>query len=204
MPSKILTSLAFALAVLALLTNPETISRAKPLNVYSPPTQVTIQMYELNQNGTSTNIRCSSSNSEKWGCTAFCNNGDESGQRWAECAPGTTKPYPYSSDAPPVQIESDYLLDVVAHEAWPDILSAVAVEANAIAARSFTYGHIQINSTIDNSTSKHVFVPYRFERLNPTVTPNNPANVCSSTNLNVAQQKVCNGAARRLLRHSPQ
>jgi hypothetical protein len=141
---------------------------------------------------------CSSSNSEKWGCTAFCNNGDESGQRWEECASGATKPYPYgSNNAPPVQIESDYLLDVVSHEAFPGILSAVAVEANAIAARSFTYGHISATHTIDNSTNKHVFVPYRFESLNPTVAPNNPANVCSSTNLNPAQQKVCNGAARR-------
>ena len=193
MPLKILVSL-FALVVSAFLISQYSVSRAEPLNVYPPPTQVTVQMYELDTNGSP--IGPCSSNSEKWGCTAFCNN-TTNGIRWNECAPGATKPYPYSSNTPSVPIESDYLLDVIAHEAWPDILSAVAVEANAIAARSFTYGHIQANSTIDNSTSKHVFVPYRFERLNPTVTPNNPANVCSSTNLNLAQQKVCTGVARR-------
>jgi hypothetical protein len=85
----------------------------------------------------------------------------------------------------------------VSHEAFPGILSAVAVEANAIAARSFTYRHIQLNSTIDNSTNKHVFVPYRFESLNPGVTPGNPSNVCASANLNSAQQKVCDGVAHR-------
>lgn len=193
MPRKISLSL-FALVVSVFLISQSAISRAEPLNIYSPPTQVTVQMYELDTNGSP--IGPCSSNSEKWGCTAFCNN-TTNGIRWAECALGSTKPYPYSSNTPSVPIESDYLLDVVAHEAWPDILSAVAVESNAIAARSFTYGHISATHTIDNSTSKHVFVPYRFERLNPTVTPNNPANVCSSTNLNLAQQKVCNGTARR-------
>ncbi|MCB0208809.1 MAG: hypothetical protein KDJ52_05755 [Anaerolineae bacterium] len=86
---------------------------------------------------------------------------------------------------------------MVAREAFPQNLSAVAVEANAMAARSFTYRHIQVGSTIDNSTSKHLFIPYYFEWLNPTITPNNPANVCNSTNLNLAQQKVCNGTAHR-------
>jgi hypothetical protein len=192
---KILTSLALASVVLTLLTSQYAVSNAEPLNAYPPPTQVTIQMYRLNQNGTSTNISCSAGDLN-WGCTAFCNN-TTNGIRWSECAPGSTKPYPYSSNTPTVQIESDYLLDVVSHEAFPSILSAVAVEANAIAARSFTYGHIQANSTIDNSTNKHVFVPYRFERLNPSVTPNNSANGCGSTNLNSAQQKVCTGVARR-------
>jgi hypothetical protein len=190
MPPKILTSFAFTLAILSLFLSPKTISRAKPLTVYSPPAQVTVQMYRLNDDGSAKSVKCTTEDTN-WGCTAFC------GSSSTRCASGPVKPYPYSSDAPPVQIENEYLLDVVSLEAYPDKLSAVAVEANAVVARSFTYGHIQANSTIDNSTNKHVFVPYYFEWLNSTDLPNNPANVCSSTNLNQAQQKVCNGAARR-------
>ncbi len=115
-----------------------------------------------------------------WGCTAFCNNS-------TQCVSGSPKPYPYSSSDITIPIESEYLPDVVAHEAMPGVLAAVAVEANAIAARSYTYGHIRAQSVIDNSTNKHVFVPWRFESLNPGVMPNNLANACSSTNLNRAQ-----------------
>ncbi len=190
MPLKISTSIALVLVILVLLISQYTASKAEPLNAYSSPTQVTVQMFSLDPVGGGPLAPCSAG-STSWGCTAFC------GSSSTPCAPGPTKPYPYSSSVPSVSIESDYLLDVVAHEAFPSILSTVAVEANAIAARSFTYGHIQANSTIDNSTNKHVFVPYRFESLNSIITPNNPANLCGSTNLNSAQQKVCSGAARR-------
>lgn len=180
----------FFLMLIAFLIDKRFIVRAAPLNVYPPPTQATIHMYELAPEGYQLGTACSPAN-VNWGCTAFCSN------FVGTCISGPTKPYPYSSSSPSVSIESDYLLDVVSHEAFPSILSAVAVEANAIAARSFTYRHDQIDSTIDNSTIKHVFVPYRFESLNPGLTPDNPSNVCASANLNSAQQKVCNGVAHR-------
>lgn len=177
--------------VVLFLTRGHSMLKAAPSPVYPPATHVPVNMYELTRGGEIIPNRPCSLNNMNWGCTAFCNNFSD------VCTAGPTKPYPYSISSPSVPIESDYLLDVVSHEAFPGRLSAVAVEANAIAARSFTYRHIQINSTIDNSTNKHVFVPYRFESLNPTVTADNPSNVCASVNLNSAQQKVCNGVAHR-------
>ncbi len=137
MPIKVLTSLALVFVVL--LTDQYAVSRSKPLTVYSPPIQVMVQMFSLDPVGGGPLAPCTTGDTN-WGCTAFCNNS-------TQCVSGTSKPYPYSSSDITIPIESEYLPDVVAHEAMPGVLAAVAVEANAIAARSYTYGHIRAQST---------------------------------------------------------
>ena len=96
-----------------------------------------------------------------------------------------------------MSIENDYLLDVVPQE-LPTYYHATAMQAQAIAARTYAYWHIDQGSTINNSTSFQAFIPYKFESLPPYVFPEYPtALICTDDILNTNQRIVCAATAPR-------
>ncbi|MDQ7029180.1 MAG: SpoIID/LytB domain-containing protein [Ardenticatenia bacterium] len=125
-----------------------------------------------------------------WGCTAFC---DESGY---PCDWSQTIAYPYATNPATVPIETDYLLDVLPQE-MGTYYHPIALQAQAIAARTYAYWHINQGSTINNSTSFQTFIPYKFESLTPATFPDNPDDPCASSNLNANQRIICNAVAPR-------
>ena len=154
-----------------------------PMNSFTPPTIITVRMYRLLSGGGSTGILCSSGD-VSYGCTAFV--GDSS------------HAYPYGSNNPvTIPIETDYLLDVVPSEVSVEAFHPIAIQAQAIAARSYAYWHINQGSTINNSNQFQVFVPYAFEALPSVTFPDNPGNPCASSNLNNNQRIVCGAVAPR-------
>jgi len=147
-------------------------------------------MRRLRENGESMGVDCGI-NDTSYGCTVYCDNYD-----WPTC-PGITdpargsRPYPYSSAWPNISFDKDYLLDVVGQEASPGLFDPVALQAQAIAARSYAW--YQINNSpynvINNSTSFQVFLPFKFESFGPD--PNNASAPCQSTNLSANQTRLC-------------
>jgi hypothetical protein len=106
-------------------------------------------------------------------------------------------PYPYGDTNPvTIPIESDYLLDVVPQE-LPTYYHPNALQAQAAAARSYAFWHINQGSNINNSNEFQVFVPYRFESLPPATFPDNTEDPCASSNLNTSQRIVCDAVAPR-------
>jgi hypothetical protein len=90
-------------------TLPKTILAFSPTQ-YDTPTQLTLTMYTLNQNGTILdNVKCIA-NDTRYGCTA-----------------DSSKPYPFDTSSPTINIESDpingteqgYLYNVVTQELGP-------------------------------------------------------------------------------------
>ncbi|WP_347246301.1 SpoIID/LytB domain-containing protein, partial [Thermogutta sp.] len=162
------------------------ISSGSAFASFSPPSNIILRVYRLESSGalwvnpaTGAYHLCSS-NDTYYGCTAIPNYA-----------------YPYSTNPVTIPIETDYLLDVVPKEVSVEAFHPTAIQAQAIAARSYAYWHIRQGSTINNSTQFQVFVPYAFEALNPTTFPDNPSNPCASSNLNTNQRLVCGAVAPR-------
>ena len=157
-------------------------SLATPLKAFTPPTNITVRMYRLFSGGASTGILCSS-NDTSYGCTAFVGDSNHA--------------YPYGADNPvTIPIETDYLLDVVPRE-MGTYYHPVAIQSQAIVARSYAYWHINQGSTINNSIQFQAFIPYKFESLQPGVSPDNQSTPCASSNLDSDQQIICNAVAPR-------
>ncbi len=156
---------------------------------YSPPSQISVWMYWLTPDGARRipYTLCASGHTT-WGCTAFC---DESGY---PCDWSQTIAYPYTTNPATVSIETDYLLDVLPQE-MGTYYHPTALQAQAIAARTYAYWHINQGSAINNSTEFQVFIPYKFESLYPATFPDNTGNPCASSNLNTDQRIVCNAVA---------
>ncbi len=143
-------------------------------------------MYELEfPSGRNTFNLCTSGNTQ-WGCTWF----DED-----HFPPSQVRGYPYDSNPTTRPIETDYLLDVVSRETPPDDYHPTAVQAEAIAGRTYAYFHIRQGSTINNSIDFQAFIPYTFEGLYPATFPSNPDNPCASGNLNTFQRVACAAVA---------
>jgi hypothetical protein len=134
---------------------------------YTPPTQVLVTMYRLNDAGYKLpgNPLCIVSSTEtNLGCTA-----------------NPSKPYPFTSNPATIEIDGPsnnnsytpaqrYLWDVVAKEYGIQLGSQgnkplSGVKAQAIASRTFTFQRIKAGYTIDNSNTFHVFAPYNYEVL---------------------------------------
>ncbi len=153
---------------------------------FNPPSHITLRVYRLESSGalwvnpaTGTYHLCSS-NDTYYGCTAI-----------------SSRPYPYTNNPITIPIETDYLLDVVPREMPVDPFHPTAIQAQAIAARSYAYWHIRQGSAINNSNQFQVFVPYTFEALSSTTFLDNPSDPCASSNLNRYQRIVCGAVARR-------
>ncbi|MBX3053129.1 MAG: hypothetical protein KF753_16720 [Caldilineaceae bacterium] len=88
-------------------------------------------------------------------------------------------------------IETDYLLDVIPQEMGTNY-HPVALQAQAIAARTYAYWHRENGyPIINNSASYQVFIPYKFESLPTATFPDDTSNPCASSNLNPNQQIIC-------------
>lgn len=162
-------------------------------SLFDPPSQVTVHMYGLEYPGgarwtdpNNGSYHLCSSDDTFYGCTFF----DE--EHYGQNA----RSYPYATNPVTVSIENDYLLDVVPQE-MGTYYHPTAIEAQAIAARTYAYWHINQGSTINDSTQFQVFIPYKFESLIPVTDPDNPTEPCTSSNLNIAQQIVCDAVAPR-------
>lgn len=194
MCSKVVATIA-AIAVSFLLPRAVSSASMPPTSVFgngrlvTPPTQVSVSMYELNNAGAKVIplvqcINSSGNRSAKWGCTAYCTTGQyqEHCTNSAVHPPPVPKPigqsgwvYPFSTNQVTVSIDGTdtyngytynrYLRDVVAQETNPEAFHAKAVDAQAIAAR--TYAYYQTSSSnetvIDNSASYQVYVPFRYD-----------------------------------------
>lgn len=165
------------------------ISSHSALASFSPPSNISLRVYRLETSGalwvnpsTGTPRLCST-NDIYYGCTAFVGN--------------SSYPYPYRTNPVTIPIETDYLLDVVSKEVIVGAFHPTAIQAQAIVARSYAYWHIRQGSAINNSNQFQVFVPYAFEALATTTSPNNPGNLCTSSHLNTNQRIVCNAVTPR-------
>ncbi len=142
---------------------------------FTPTSTITVEMWQLEDWGAKKTTLCSQDAGVKytWGCTAYCNN--------SSMCPGVTYvAYPFYSSSATVQIEGQretcsrnsnpyncYLRDVVPAEIFIRASSrnnkpASALEAQAIAARTFAYHRTW---GITNSNDYQVFVPFYYDTL---------------------------------------
>lgn len=152
------------------------------LQSYDPPTMIYVRLWHLNDDGSRSQpyIECASGHTD-YGCVAI----------------GSGRFYPYDTNPALVDVENDYLLDVVPREMDPRFYDSTAVSAQAIAARSFAYYWNNQGFNLSNSTDSQVFVPYTFEQwLGPNY-PSNSNTPCQSSDLNTAQQTICNAVLSR-------
>jgi len=186
---KVTGGLLFGLLLILLASR----SVAAPASQFTPPMNITVQMYQLYEGGSLYEplTPCTYGN-KNWGCTAFCDNYPYPGP----CS-SPSRPYTYTTSTVTVSIENDYLLDVIPQEMNPATFHPNAIYAQAIAARTFAYFHIHNNRTITNSTDVQAFIPYKFESLFPATDPQYPNTPCASTNLNTSQRTVCDATASR-------
>jgi hypothetical protein len=162
------------------------------------PADITVTMYALFPGGAQRDIECAYG-SKDWGCTALCDNeinGQDDPVYNLVCTQrDLATAYIYPGNELTIPIESDYLLDVLPQEMSPIAYHPAALRAQAIAARSYAYWHINAGRHIYNSTNSQVFIPFKFESLPPVTFPNDENDPCASTNLNHSQQKVCDAVA---------
>jgi hypothetical protein len=138
---------------------------------FTPPSQITINMHVLRQSDGAIDpslpdTRCYSvaSNRTRYGCTFF--EGD------------VNRPYPFSTDAITIGIEDHqynntqqgYLHNVTPIEVAIGVASQgnkplSCVQAQAIAARTYAYYHIDQGSSLNNSADYQVYVPYQYHSL---------------------------------------
>jgi len=172
--------IAWVLLILLLAALLQAVAVASAAYPFTPPSSVTVRMYRLDYpSGANTNVLCSSGDTS-YGCTAI-----------------PSAHYPYADSLPTVSIENDYLLDVVPRE-MGTYYHPTALQAQAIAARTYAYWHIDQGSTINNSNQFQVFVPYYFESLPPYVFPGYPTGlICTDDILNTNQRIVCAATAPR-------
>jgi hypothetical protein len=198
MNNKIIFILSVVFLALFILVSTVVNSIAAPLVAYTPEALINVEMHRLDASGGRLiPQRVCLQGDTNWGCTTFCDNLDV-------CAQGAHY-YPYATNPSDVNIQTDYLLDVVASEMNPAIYPAAgdaAFQAQAIAARSYIW-HKQENwepsgYQITNSNQDQVFIPYKFDALAPFATPLSvTVNPCTLTTLNTAQQKICDAVASR-------
>ncbi len=156
-PIKVVVLILLIALLDVLDANAPATARATSLTSFSHPSQIRVRMFRLyDPSGESTGIECQNGDTN-YGCTA---------------APALGS-YPWGSQNPvTVEIEGTaptnrYLLDVVPRESGPDVFLPAAIQAQAIAARTYVYWHSALQAKagipeplINNSTAFQVFVPY--------------------------------------------
>jgi hypothetical protein len=71
------------------------------------------------------------------------------------------------------------------------------LQAQAIAARTYAYWHIDQGYTVNNSNSYHVFVPLKFESLPPVTANITATEPCALEGLGTSRELVCAAVAPR-------
>lgn len=175
---------------LSLVSLPQSIDT--PMEIPPFPSTVSVEMYQLYGDGTSTGNLCSSG-PQNWGCTAYCTDRPE-------CNTSQQKEYPYTTNVIDVPIETYYLLNVLSQELNPlRYPEPIALYAQAVVARSYM-GYYLNNPPQDpynNSNAFQVFIPFKWDSLNPSAEPLEPneANPCANDALNTAQRMACDALA---------
>ncbi|PKO20359.1 MAG: hypothetical protein CVU38_20550, partial [Chloroflexi bacterium HGW-Chloroflexi-1] len=133
------TALATGILILLIAVEgaPPSVLQAAPVNMFLTPTTIRVEMYELFSSGASTGKLCSPANNNltQWGCTATSSLGL---YPWSD-------PYqnPVTVQIEGTAVDNRYLRDVVPQEMGPAAYHPTAIGAQAIAARTFAYYHIQ-------------------------------------------------------------
>ena len=156
-------TLTIVLLVLVFWGSVTSASAATTVSSFQPFTNITVKMYELFPNGARKATLCSPGN-EHWGCTAYCND------YGSDVCTSPVIAYPFTGNPVTVEIEGTtvdnrYLRDVVPQEMGPAAYHPTAIQAQAIAARSFAYYHIRQGSSINNSTQYQAFIPRKYDTL---------------------------------------
>ena len=167
-----------------------------PTIPYTPEPYIRVEMNALDNNGAaSRDTLCGKEDGRfLYGCTAFC---VDSGVDPDRCNREQRLAYPYGEDSVPwLDIESDYLPDVLSQEMGPDF-EDVSLLAGAIAMRSFVLQLFEWleNHTINNSTQYQAFIPYKFNTYQPAY----PGIACGVPDplLDEKQRRICNAIAPR-------
>ena len=155
------TALATGILILLIAVEgaPPSVLQAAPVNMFLTPTTIRMEMYELFSSGASTGKLCSPANNNltQWGCTATSSLGL---YPWSD-------PYqnPVTVQIEGTAVDNRYLRDVVPQEMGPAAYHPTAIGAQAIAARTFAYYHIQQGSNINNSIQYQAFIPRKYDTL---------------------------------------
>ena len=154
---------------------------------YALPAQILVKLWRLNPN-----------NGTRYEPYTPC----DSGYNFHGCVenpdndPNLVLYYPYDINPAWVDVENDYLIDVVSREMPPqDYPNPSALAAQAVAARSYAGHQYEVSDPvykiIANDTRYQVFIPYAFDAfLGIDIFPSE-VNSCAN-NLNALQQMVCN------------
>ncbi len=143
------------LCLISVILSPIMVGASLPL-FFSPPSQITLTMHVLNSDGSVAFGRpLCQLNDNRFGCTF-----------------NSSKLYPFSSSNITIGIEGHtvnnvqqgYLHNVVPQELGPSH-AASSVRAQAIAARTYAYWQIQTYGTMNNSTERQAYIPYRYDDL---------------------------------------
>ncbi len=152
----------------------------------SPPSTIQVEMFHLDGGLIvtigNTPAACNTPiNQNRMGCTAFYQPTNV-----LTPPPATVVAYPYGSTAAPdLSFDDEYLKNVVPLEMSVDIAPPAALQAQAIAARSYAWKKV---GNLNNSIGSQHFVPYYYEFLrvvqgdaahNPTTTPTAALSNCS-------------------------
>jgi hypothetical protein len=167
-----------------------------PTIPYTPEPSIRVKMNALDNNGAaSRDTLCGKEDGRfLYGCTAFC---VDSGVDPDRCNREQRLAYPYGEDSVPwLDIEGDYLPDVLSQEMGPDF-EDVSLLAGAIAMRSYVLQLFEWleDHTINNSTQYQAFIPYKFN----TYQPASPGIACGVPDplLDEKQRRICNAIAPR-------
>ena len=155
--SRISKTVCFTLIILSLLSpfySKEIVAKAQPLQ--SLHSTIPVMFFELTITGASKGVACTVSSvtdigDTNYGCTAFVNDINHS--------------FPYGYNPENVDIETNYLLNVIPQEMGMDS-PPEALSVQAIASRShvnYFAGNLPPEGYIDNTSNKQVAIPYSFQ-----------------------------------------
>jgi hypothetical protein len=154
---KLYRTAILAMLCVLLAANSGSYAYAAPAaQTYTAPTTISVNMFALDD-----------MTSEKIFPEQRCNATNATAAVYG-CSFASDVSYPYTTNPVTVNIEGDYLLDVVPRESNPEPplkFDPLTVRAQALTARTYAYYKIRIGDTIDNSINDQVFVPYFFDRL---------------------------------------
>lgn len=171
--------------------NPSPLGLAKPsAPVAAVLTQVSVTVYQLDPNS---GLKVVDSHGHYHKCTA---NDTVFGcvETLGSAPAGTT--YPYSKNPVLLNMDSQYLPEVLASELGNqfDYTASTITWDQAIASRTVIDWKYRYKGSVDNSTIFQLFVPLGFEYLIGSTALALPLDPCNATNvLNQRQQLVCGG-----------
>ncbi len=157
---KLIRTVVLVLIVTLLGESASLVAHATPQSSFSPPTHIRVNMFVLQYpSGAITSEKCQD-NDTRYGCTAHPDLGS---YPWSGASYQNPVTVAIEGTAP----DNRYLLDVVPRESGPDAFHPTAVQAQAIAARTYVYWHSVLQTKagipeplINNSNAIQVFVPY--------------------------------------------